>query len=91
MCSIPEPTVEGVVRGIPRYVSIEEFLRCIDWVSGSGGQTRTKVKGASGLTFTHGIPSEAIRVTFVAQNLPQENQYAGIQRQAIRGPGAELF
>ena len=69
-CTIPEPTVQGVVRGIPRYVPVEEFKRRIKCVSDSGGQTRSKVKGPSQLTFRDGTSSKAIRVTFVAQKLP---------------------
>ena len=71
-CIIPQPTVQGVVTGIPRYVQMDEFLKRIEWVSDSGGQTHSKgkVKGASRLTFKDGTASEAIRVTFIAQKLP---------------------
>ena len=71
-CSIPEPAVQGVVRGLPRYVQMDEFLKRIEWVSDRGGQTHSKVKvrGASRLTFKDGTASEAIRVTFIAQKLP---------------------
>ena len=71
-CTIPEPTVHGVVRGIPRYVQMDEFLKRIEWVSDSGGHThsKVKVKGVSQLTFKDGKASEAIRVTFITQKLP---------------------
>ena len=69
-CTILEPTVQGVVRGMPRYVQMDEFIKRIEGVSDNGGQTRSKVKGASRLTFIDGTPSEAIRVTFMAQKLP---------------------
>ena len=71
-CTIPEPTVQGVVRGIPRHVQMDEFMRRIEWVSDNGGHThsKVKVKGASRLTFKDGTASRAIRVTFVAQKLP---------------------
>ena len=71
-CTIPEPTVQGVVRGIPRYVQMDEFMKRIEWVSDSGGHThsKVKVKGASRLTLKDGTASEAIRVTFIAQKLP---------------------
>ena len=32
-CSVPQPTVEGVVRGIPRSVPMDEFLRKVELVS----------------------------------------------------------
>ena len=71
-CTIPEPTVQGVVRGIPRNVQMDEFMKRIEWVSDNGGHThsKVKVKGASRLTFKDGTASRAIRVTFVAQKLP---------------------
>ena len=71
-CTIPELTVHGVIRGIPRYVQMDEFLKRIEWVSDSGGHThsKVKVKGASRLIFKDGKASEAIRVTFITQKLP---------------------
>ena len=71
-CTIPEPTVQGVVWGIPRNVQMDEFMKRIEWVSDNGGHThsKVKVKGASRLTFKDGTASRAIRVTFVAQKLP---------------------
>ena len=70
--TIPEPTVHRVVRGILRYVQMDEFLKRIEWVSDSGGHThsKVKVKGASRLTFKDGKASEAIRVTFISQKPP---------------------
>ena len=32
-CSLPQPKVEGVVRGIPRSVPMDEFLRKVELVS----------------------------------------------------------
>ena len=73
-CIIPEPTVQGVVRCIPRNVQMDEFMKRIEWVSDNGGHThsKVKVKGASRLTFKDGTASRAIRVTFVAQKLFSE-------------------
>ena len=73
-CTIPEPTVQGVVRGVPRNVQMDEFMKRIEWVSDNGGHThsKVKVKGASRLTFKDGTASRAIRVTFVAQKLFSE-------------------
>ena len=69
-CSVPQPTVEGVVRGIPRSVPMDEFLRKVELVSNEQGQTHFRVKGASRLTYKDGTASEAIKVTFIAQTLP---------------------
>ena len=69
-CSVPQPTVEGVVRGIPRSVPMDEFLRKVELVSNEQGQTHFRVKGASRLTYKYGTASEAIKVTFIAQTLP---------------------
>ena len=71
-CTIPEPTVQGVVRGIPRNVQMDEFMKRIEWVSDNGRHThsKVKVKGASRLTFKDGTASRAIRAAFVAQKLP---------------------
>ena len=88
-CTIPEPTVQGVVRSIPRYVPINEFLKRTEWVSDNGGQTASKVKGASQLTFKDGSDSSHARSPEAAS--VDENQQAEIQRQAIRGRGATLF
>ena len=65
-CSVPQPTVEGVVRGIPCSVPMDEFLRK---VSNELGQTHFRVKGASRLTYKDGTTSEAIKVTFILQTL----------------------
>ena len=90
-CTIPEPTVQGVVRGIPRNVQMDEFMKRIEWLSDNGGHThsKVKVKGASRLTFKDGTASRAIRVTEAAS--VDENQQAGIQRQAVRGRGTTLL
>ena len=69
-CSVPQPTVEGVVRGIPRSVPMDEFLRKVELVSNEQGQTHFRVKGASRLKYKDGTASEAIKVTFIAQTLP---------------------
>ena len=52
-CSVPQPTVEGVVRGISRSVCMDEFLRKVELVSDELGQTHFRVKGASWLTYLH--------------------------------------
>ena len=90
-CNIPEPAVQGVVKEIPRYVAMDEFLKRIDWVSGGGRQTSSKVKGASRLTFKDETPSDATRVTFVEAASVDENQQAAVQRQDIRGRGTTLL
>ena len=69
-CSVPQPTVEGVVRGISLSVPMDEFLRKVELVSNELGQTHFRVKGASRLTYKDSTASEAIKVTFIAQTLP---------------------
>ena len=69
-CSVPQPTVEEVVRGIPRSVPMDEFLRKVELVSNELGQTHFRVTGASRLTYKDGTASEAIKVTSIAQTLP---------------------
>ena len=69
-CSVPQPTVEGVVRGIPRSVPMDEFRRKVELVSNELGQTHFRVKGAPRLTYKDGTASEAIKVTFIVQTLP---------------------
>ena len=69
-CSVPQPTVEGVVRGIPRSVPMDKFLRKVELVSNEQVQTHFRVKGASRLTYKDGTASEATKVTFIAQTLP---------------------
>ena len=62
--SVPQPTVEGLVRGIPRSVPMHEFLRKVELISNELGQTHSGVKGASRrLTYKDGKASEAITVT----------------------------
>ena len=65
-----QPTVEGVVKGIPRSVPMDEFLKKVELASNEQGQTYFRVKGASRLTYRDGTASEATRVTFLAQKLP---------------------
>lgn len=62
-CQIPTPSVDGVVRGIPKHVSEEEVLRKID-------QSSIKVKAARRLTLRNGELSQAFHITFQATNLP---------------------
>ena len=69
-CSVLQPKVERVVRGIPRSVPMDEFLRKVELVSNELGQTHFRVKGASRLTYKDGTASEAIKVTFIALTLP---------------------
>ena len=69
-CSVPQPKVEGVVRGIPRSVPMDEFLRNVELVSNELGQTHFRAKGASRLTYKDGTAPDAIKVTFIAQTRP---------------------
>ena len=69
-CSVPQPMVEGVVRGIPRSVPMDEFLRKVELILNELGQTHCRVKGASRLTYKDSTASEATKVTFIAQTLP---------------------
>ena len=89
-CTIPEPTVQMEVRGISRNVQMDGFMKRIEWVSDNGGHThsKVKVKGASRLTFKDGTASRAISHV---RRTEDENQQAGIQRQAVRGRGTTLL
>jgi hypothetical protein len=69
-CTIPVPTVMGVVSGIPQAVSVSEFLTKIESVSGDAGTAPLVIRDARRLTLRDGKPSQAVRVTFVAHSLP---------------------
>ena len=83
-CTIPQPTVQGAS---PHYIQMDKFMRRIEWVSGSEGKgslpTHLQGRNSLGSDPSHVHCTEAASV--------DENQQAGIQRQAVRGPGTTLL
>ena len=71
-CSIPVPTVEGVVRGIPVEVNVTEIQSNLGPSLASDGSVMegATVKKVARLSLGNGEPSRAIRVTFAATQLP---------------------
>ncbi|KAL8614890.1 hypothetical protein ACOMHN_042848 [Nucella lapillus] len=61
-CSIPVPTVIGVVRGIPQKVSMEEFQEKIE--------SPYKIRKTTRINMKDGTPSKAIQIIIEATHLP---------------------
>ncbi|KAL8573274.1 hypothetical protein ACOMHN_006685 [Nucella lapillus] len=61
-CSIPVPTVIGVVRGIPQKVSMEEFQGKIE--------SPYKIRKTTRMNMKDGTPSKAIQIIIEATHLP---------------------
>ena len=65
--TVPCPTVEGVVRGIPTYVTVDLFLSRVDGFDGTDCKIRKVVR----LTLKDGTPSTCMKVIFEATVLPE--------------------
>ncbi|KAL8584129.1 hypothetical protein ACOMHN_011744 [Nucella lapillus] len=61
-CSIPVPTVIGVVRGIPQKVSMEEFQEKIE--------SPYKIRKTTRMNMKDGTPSKAFQIIIEATHLP---------------------
>ena len=70
-CSIPRPTTQGVISGIPVSISNSEVMAKFDYALDSAGHIiPLKVKDAFRLRNQDGSPSLAFRLTFEATSLP---------------------
>ena len=67
-CSIPTPTVVGVIKGIPLDLTEEDIRNRMD--------PRVKIKTATRLSLRSGAPSRAVRLTIEAASLPPTIQVA---------------
>ena len=70
-CTVPVPTVHGVVRGIPTWVTEKDIVERIESIlDGEARVTKARVRNVKRLSLRDGNPSRAVHITFEAATLP---------------------